>query len=117
MDYVAVRAPGGEPIAKGAVDYTDPRSPGKLWQVATHPALQSLGIGSALIVALEDRIRRRGLTSAWLAVEVSNSRARALYARLGYKPFAAMTDGWDAQRDNSSVYWYQTDLVLMRRHL
>ena len=53
LDYLAARAPTGEPIAKGAVDHVDLRGPGKLWQLATHLALQGLGIGSALIRALE----------------------------------------------------------------
>lgn len=116
LDYIAVRAPAGEPIAKGGVDHADPQGPGKLWQLA-HPALQSLGVGSALIAGLEDRIRRRGLRSAWLGVEVTNPRARSLYERLGYEPFAEEIDGWEAQREDGSIYWYETEIILMRRQL
>jgi ribosomal protein S18 acetylase RimI-like enzyme len=117
VDYLAVRAPGGEPIAKGGVDNANPRGPGMLWQLATHPALQSLGLGSALINGLEGRIRRRGLRRAWLGVEIDNRRARVFYERLGYEPFAEAIDGWEAQREDGSVYWHRTTLLLMQRHL
>lgn len=117
VDYLATRAPTGEPIAKGGVDHADPHGPGKLWQLATHPALRSLGIGTALIAALEQRVRQRGLTSAWLGVETDNPRARALYERLGYEAFAREIDGWEVEREDGSTAWYETELVLMRRNL
>jgi ribosomal protein S18 acetylase RimI-like enzyme len=85
VDYLVVRAPTGEPVAKGGIDHADRHGPGKLWQLATHHALRSLGIGTALIGALENRIRCRGISAAWLGVEVTNPRARALYQRLGYQ--------------------------------
>jgi ribosomal protein S18 acetylase RimI-like enzyme len=117
VDYLVVRAPTGEPIAKGGIDHCDPHGPGKLWQLATHPALQSLGIGTVLIGALENRIRSRGIPAAWLGVEVNNPRASALYQRLGYRPFANETDRWEDQDESGNTFWYETDLVLMRRRL
>lgn len=117
VDYLAVRAPGGEPIAKGGAHHAKPRGPGMLWQLATHPALQSLGLGSALIAGLEDRLRHRGLRRAWLGVEAHNVRARALYARLGYEAFAEEIDGWEAEREDGSIHWHRATLVLMQRDL
>jgi ribosomal protein S18 acetylase RimI-like enzyme len=70
-----------------------------------------------LIAGLENRIWRRGLRSAWLGVEVTNPRARSLYERLGYEPFAEEIDGWEAQREDGSIYWYETEIILLRRQL
>ena len=117
MDYFVVRAPTGEPIAKGGIDYRDGHGPGKLWQLATHPELRSLGIGTFLVGALENRIRSRGISVAWLGVEVNNPRASALYQRLGYRPFANENARWEAQDEKGNTFWYETDLVLMRRRL
>ena len=48
-------------------------------------AARSLGIGTALIGALCGEARRRGYPEVRLEVIDSNLRARALYARLGFK--------------------------------
>jgi ribosomal protein S18 acetylase RimI-like enzyme len=116
-DYLVVRAPSGYPVAKGGADHADPERPGKIWQLATHPSLQSLGIGALLIGALEDRIRGRGIEAAWLGVEHDNPRARALYERLGYEPFGEAVDGWEHQDEHGKVSWYSTIVTLMRHRL
>ncbi len=46
---------------------------------------RSLGIGSALMAAIEDQARARGYGSVRLEVIDSNGRAKALYQRLGYR--------------------------------
>jgi hypothetical protein len=45
VEYLVVRAPTGEPIAKGGINYTAHPGAASLWQLATHPDLQSLGVG------------------------------------------------------------------------
>ena len=117
IDYLAVRAPSRHPIAKGAVDHAEPRRPGRLWQLATHPALQSLGIGTHLIGALEHRARSRGLSACWLGVELGNPRARALYERLGYVAFDEVDDGWDTEDETGRLVRYETRVTLMQREL
>jgi ribosomal protein S18 acetylase RimI-like enzyme len=117
VDYLVVRAPGGEPVAKAGVQYDHPRGPGELWQLATHPELQRLGLGTRLIRALEDRVRRRGLDHAWLGVETDNPDAQRLYERLGYREFDRTAGGWEAQRPDGTTFWYETELVLLRRDL
>jgi ribosomal protein S18 acetylase RimI-like enzyme len=117
VEYLVVRAPDGAPIAKGGIEHADPHGPGKLYQLATHPELRSHGIGTHLVGALEGRIRARGIESAWLSVEVSNPRARALYERLGYEAFAEEKDGWESQDPDGRRYWKETRLTLMRRRL
>jgi ribosomal protein S18 acetylase RimI-like enzyme len=53
--------------------------------LAVHYAYRSRGIGGQIIEAAESESRRRGHREIGLAVNVENVRARALYARLGYR--------------------------------
>ena len=117
VEYLVVRAPDGVPIAKGGIEYADSHGPGKLYQLATHPELRGLGIGTHLVGALEARVRARGIESAWLGVELNNPRARALYKRLGYEPFAEEAGGWETEDSNGRRFWKETRMTLMRRSL
>lgn len=116
VDCLAVRAPCGRPVAKGGVDFADGPLP-KLWQLVTHPGLQGLGVGSRLIAALEARAQSRGHQAVGLGVEESNPRALALYERLGYQPYGRERSGWEQQNEAGRTYWYETELILMRREI
>lgn len=63
-DYLVVRAPGGEPVAKMRIDYTSEADTGVFSQLATMGPLQGLGIATMLIGAGEQRVRARGLSSS-----------------------------------------------------
>ncbi|WP_299536780.1 N-acetyltransferase [uncultured Streptomyces sp.] len=117
VDYLAVCAPVGIPIAKGGVDYRAEEGAGTLWQFAVHPALQSCGIGTVLVEAAERRIGDRGLRRAELGVEDGNPRARALYERLGYRAYDRRPDAWDEQGPDGTVRRYETMCTLMRKDL
>ena len=52
--------------------------------ICVAPAARGLGVGSALMAAIEDEARARGYAYVRLDVIESNWRARALYERLGY---------------------------------
>ena len=52
--------------------------------ICVAPEVRSLGVGSALMAAIEDEGRTRGYAQVRLDVIDSNWRARALYQRLGY---------------------------------
>jgi ribosomal protein S18 acetylase RimI-like enzyme len=117
VEYLCVCPPSGLPVALGGIDYTRSPGAGTLWQVAVHGALQSLGIGTLLIGAAEQRIRARGLDRAELAVDDGNPRARALYERLGYVAFGREPAGWDEQTEDGRVVWYETMCTLMRKDL
>ena len=117
VDYLAVCAFRDVPIAKGGVDYGVKDGVGTLWQLAVHPALQSCGIGSILIAGAEQRIRDRRLRYAELSVEDGNSRARALYERLGYVAYDHLPDAWDEQAPDGTVHRYETMCTLMRKEL
>jgi ribosomal protein S18 acetylase RimI-like enzyme len=117
VDYLAVRSPDGWPVSIGGVDYAAHEGAGTLWQLSTHGELTGLGIGTCLIAALEDRIRARGLPWAMLGVEDCNTRARALYHRLGYEDCGHAQDSWPEADDQGNVYTYHAEVTLMRKRL
>ncbi len=116
-EYLAVRAPDGTPIATGGIDYAQEPGVGTIWQLATRADVQGLGIGTRLIRAAESRIRARGLARARLSVEPDNPRARALYERLGYIPHGERPASWQAEREDGSLFTYETVLTDMEKSL
>jgi ribosomal protein S18 acetylase RimI-like enzyme len=117
VEYLAVRAPDGHPIAKVGIDYAANPGAGTLWQMATTDELQGLGIGAYLISIAEKHIRERRLRVAQLDVEVDNPRARALYERLGYREAGRRTASWDVEDADGSVSLYETEVVMLRKAL
>lgn len=117
VDYLAICAPSGLPVALGGIIYTEIPDAGTLWQLSVHPALRSCGIGTILINALEQRIRDHGLNRAELGVEESNTRARSLYERLGYIAYDRELESWDETAPDGSTSRYETMCTLMRKQL
>jgi len=117
VEYLCACPPSGLPVGIGGIDYVRSPGAGTLWQLAVHGALQSLGIGTLLIRAAEQRIRARGLDRAELAVEESNPRARALYERLGYVEFDRETQAWTDQAPDGRFVRYETLCALLRKEL
>jgi ribosomal protein S18 acetylase RimI-like enzyme len=116
-DYLVVRAPGGQPVAKMRVDYTSEANIGVFSQLATVGPLQGLGIATMLIGAGEQRVRARGLAFAALGVEDNNPRARRLYQRLGYQAAARQHASWEYQDDDGILRVYETTLTILRKRL
>ena len=104
VDYLAVRAPGGQPVAKGV-------------QLATREELQGLGIGTLLVRELERRIERRGCRAAMLSVDQANRRPQALYERLGYRVVGERVSGWEVTKPDGSAGWYEAKLTDLRKEL
>lgn len=117
VDYLAARAPDGTCVGKAGVDYEAEPDVGTIWQVAVHPGVQSLGIGTALIAEAERCIRRRGLDRAGLSVEVENVRARALYERLGYVADGRRASGWWHEGPGGTPAWHVAHLVDLHKPL
>lgn len=117
VDYLAVCAPSGSPVAIGGVDFVPFADAGYLWQLAVHPLLQRCGIGTLLVGALEDRIRARGRFRAELRYEEHEAGNRAFYERLGYTAYGTVADGWDQQLPGGRIERYETTCVQMRREL
>jgi ribosomal protein S18 acetylase RimI-like enzyme len=116
-DYLVVRAPAGEPVAKMRADYTSEDDTGVFSQLATMDRLQGLGIATMLIEAAEQRVRARGLAFAALGVEDDNPRARRLYERLGYQATGRQYASWEYEDDDGILRRYETTLTILRKRL
>jgi ribosomal protein S18 acetylase RimI-like enzyme len=116
-DYLVVRAPGGEPVAKMRIDYTSESGTGVFSQLATMGPLQGLGIATMLIGVGEQRVRTRGLAFAALGVEDNNPRARRLYERLGYQAADRQHASWEYEDDDGVLRLYETTLTILRKRL
>lgn len=56
-----------------------------IYDIDIFPDQQNKGYGSAALVCLEDAVRPEGITSIGLHVFGDNTRAQALYRKLGYQ--------------------------------
>lgn len=110
---LVIALPNGRLIAAGAVDFRRQPSAGRLWMLAVHETFQSLGVGTRLINALEQRTLDQGRTIAQLSVEHDNPRAVALYRRLGYVECSSELDCWPIAGDAT----YVTAVTAMERSL
>lgn len=77
---------------------------GDVQTMAVDERLWGRGVGSALLTALLDEARRRGVTHMFLDVREDNSRAQKLYTDFGFIRIG-VRDG----------YYHGTDAVTMRR--
>jgi len=57
---------------------------GSIWALRVIPCLQRLGVGTLLVGAAEEAIRRHGFHTAEIGADMDNPGARRLYERLGY---------------------------------
>ena len=107
----------GVPLAKGGIDFAKEARAGTIWQVATHPQLEGLGLATLLIEELEKRAVRRGVCRLRLAVEIENDRARRLYEHLGYRHIGNSEASWEAEAADGSRFQYAAKLTEMLKEL
>jgi ribosomal protein S18 acetylase RimI-like enzyme len=72
-------------------DVDDPESRSRYFYIAelsVSETMRGQGVGSQLIAAVEDFARARGHTTTVIGVLVKNTRAHALYDRLGFRDYA-----------------------------
>lgn len=100
---LVVALPNGRLVGFGAADFRKTHDSGTIWMLSVHEMVQSLGIGSLLISALEQRILTHGRRLARLGVEHDNPRAAALYHRLGYRECGSELDSWPIAAGRSFV--------------
>ncbi|MGE0534955.1 MAG: GNAT family N-acetyltransferase [Pirellulales bacterium] len=84
--HLAVALDGEQVVGMAsAIDYVHPDKPSQWFinEVGVAPSHQRRGLGRRLLAALLAHARARGGVEAWVATEVDNSAARALYADSG----------------------------------
>jgi ribosomal protein S18 acetylase RimI-like enzyme len=96
LHQLVVALPNGQLVGFGGVDFRRSADAGTIWMLSVHPLLQSIGIGTTLIRALEERIVAHGRSIAEIGVEHDNPSARRLYERLGYRECGSALDEWPA---------------------
>jgi putative acetyltransferase len=87
MGAFLVACRGGVAIGCGALRRIDTLT-GELKRMYVNPSARGLGVGHALLVALQAEARRLGLTRVVLETGVRQARALSLYERNGYTRIA-----------------------------
>jgi GNAT superfamily N-acetyltransferase len=64
----------------------EPSGVGELWMINLEPAAWGRGLGTKLLAAATDELRRAGFVEAVLWVVAGNRRARRFYEREGWRP-------------------------------
>jgi ring-1,2-phenylacetyl-CoA epoxidase subunit PaaD len=110
---------GDAPVGKLHVDLVSRASEraATIGSAATVPALQGRGIGTALILVAEERIRQHGLLFAEIGVEDANPRARRLYDRLGYRAIADETFLYEVEGRDGAPTLVSNSGARMRKRL
>jgi ribosomal protein S18 acetylase RimI-like enzyme len=104
---------GGVAVGVGAVRWTgrggcaDP----ELSNLHVPPALQSQGIGTAVVRFAEDLVRSRGYARLAIGVDENNVRAAALYERLGYADTGQRWTGSYSWHDEAGTEHEETEHV------
>lgn len=91
---VVIALPNDRLVGLAAADFRPMPQTAVLWMLSVHERFQSLGVGTLLVRALEQRAADRGCRTARLGVEHDNPRAAALYRRLGYRERGTELDAW-----------------------
>ena len=84
--HVFIVAESGQALAGTGALVIDGDS-GQIVRVAVRPWWQRRGIGRALVIALLDAARARGLVRVWMETNNDWHRAISLYQRCGFREF------------------------------
>ena len=82
-----------------------------LLNLSVAPEWQGRGLAHAMLDALEDRARARGMATLWLEVRAGNERAQSLYRRRGFVEVGQRRGYYPAPRAT------REDAIVMRADL
>ena len=77
---------------------------GDILTVGVEPDVRRGGIGSALLTAMIEEFRARGGEQLFLEVRASNSPARGLYEKFGFKPVSVRRNYYRDPAEDGIVY-------------
>lgn len=75
-------------IADGSPTWTAPDRVGTVEVLAVDPGARGLGLGRAVLDAVQEELERRGITEQRLVVTAGNLGSQAFYRELGFETFA-----------------------------
>ncbi|MFE6965480.1 GNAT family N-acetyltransferase [Agromyces sp. NPDC057679] len=99
-----VASEAGQPLGCAGARYLDADT-AELTRVFVAPEARGLGLGAALVGAVEDAANRSGRTTIRLDTRNDLVEARALYAKLGYAEVAPFNESPYAE------HWFSKDLT------
>ncbi len=82
---------------------------GHITNVAVDPGYRSRGIGRLLLEAIASFAYKRGVRKMTLEVRVSNTRAQALYEKIGYRSYGIRKGYYRDSNEDAIIMWM--DLV------
>lgn len=90
----------------------------RLFALDVGPAFQRIGVGTALISAVESIAADRGLNEVNLEVEIDNNDAIRLYRRLGYRIYGEpVMDQWTVLRDDGTSDSIEVPVFVMVKRI
>jgi ribosomal-protein-alanine N-acetyltransferase len=93
-------------------------SDGHVTTVAVDPAWHRHGIGTRLVLGLNDAALARGCSGLTLEVRVSNTGAQELYRRFGFAPAGVRKNYYTETNEDAIVMWaHDIDLPAHRERL
>lgn len=103
--YIAVAEVDGMPVGRAGLNYEGTGMPDTpfLWAAHVEPEWQGRGIGTTLMLHLEEVARERGMRAIRLFVAKDNPRAAALYTRLGYVTYGEAFDRYSYEKGGRTV--------------
>lgn len=77
---------------------------GDVLTVAVHPAARRKGVGSALMQAMIETFRQRGGIALFLEVRASNTAAKCLYEKFGFRQIGVRRSYYQQPAEDGLVY-------------
>jgi ribosomal protein S18 acetylase RimI-like enzyme len=116
--YIAVAELDGIPVGRIGIDFKrdNDKAVPYLWSAHVDSEFQSRGIGTAIMLHLEQIALQRGFAIIEIEVGKDNPRARQLYERLGYHIYGEAIGRW-SYRDRDRVVEVVDDNWSMRKTL
>jgi ribosomal protein S18 acetylase RimI-like enzyme len=88
-----------------------------LYGFRVRPAYRNLGIGTRMMLKVEDDLRERSYSWLTLNVAINNPLARNLYTRLGFVVVAHEPGIWSYVDDTGRRQWVEEPAWRMEKHL
>lgn len=78
---------------------------GQITHVCVKDTARGKGIGKALVLAMLEKGKERGLQAFTLEVRVSNTPARELYKKVGFTEAGIRKGFYDAPKEDAMIMW------------
>ena len=78
---------------------------GQITHVCVKASARGKGIGKALVLAMLEKGRERGLQAFTLEVRVGNTPARELYKKVGFAEAGIRKGFYDAPKEDAMIMW------------